>query len=70
MTKVDRESNPFLYPTRECAAATNIVKADEVERCANSTDGATQLSNVGTLTLSLKPPLKSVPTIIFDKVNQ
>lgn len=69
MSRVDRESNPFFYPTRECAAQTNIAKADDVERCANSTDGATQLSNVGTLTLSLKPALKSVPTIIFDKVR-
>lgn len=41
----------------------------QIESCANGTEGSNALQKLGVLTQSLRPELKSVPTIIFDNVS-
>jgi len=54
-----------IYPGRRCTKELEIKNWDIIEACANSTEGSKLLQANGELTDTLKPALKSVPTITF-----
>ncbi|KAG8236601.1 hypothetical protein J437_LFUL016850 [Ladona fulva] len=49
----------------ECATLINF-DARKIEDCANSTEGYDALKKLGDKTKNLSPPLKSVPTVVFN----
>jgi len=66
MDKVVRDGNNTQWPTRDCATESNVTNLHEIENCANHPHGSNYLSEYGRLTQALTPPLKSVPTIVFN----
>lgn len=57
-----------IYPGQKCARSIQLNNWDNIEQCANSTEGSKLLQANGELTAALNPPLTSVPTITFRHV--
>ncbi|KAH8312150.1 hypothetical protein KR044_009600, partial [Drosophila immigrans] len=63
-----------VYPGQRCASESQV-NWENIKVCANSTEGSALLRQAGDVTMKLKEPLTSVPTILFNeqfdsKVNQ
>jgi interferon gamma-inducible protein 30 len=54
-----------IYPGKRCAQEIHLKNWENIEACANSTEGSKLLQGYGELTNTLKPSLTSVPTITF-----
>ncbi|XP_059621073.1 GILT-like protein 1 [Phlebotomus argentipes] len=54
-----------IYPGEKCARQVGVPNWDNIERCANSTEGSKSLQRFGELTGMLQPQLTSVPTVTF-----
>jgi interferon gamma-inducible protein 30 len=67
MDRVVPNGNQTDFPTKECATINYVPKYAEIENCANDVEGSRFLNDVGVQTAALKPPLTSVPTIVFNK---
>lgn len=55
-----------VYPGKKCSSELKLRNWDNIENCSNSTEGSNLLQHNGERTLSLKPALTSVPTIVFQ----
>lgn len=66
--KIGNNFPDSLYPGKRCARDINLNSWDNIEQCANSTEGSKLLQGNGELTAALNPPLTSVPTITFRHV--
>lgn len=58
-----------VYPGKRCAEEIKLNNYNNIENCANSTEGSQLLQKKGELTFDLKPALGSVPTIVFKHVS-
>ncbi|KAJ8965747.1 hypothetical protein NQ314_003925 [Rhamnusium bicolor] len=67
MDKVTRDGPKATFPTMECAQINHVNNLNVIENCVNHTDGSNYLSILGKLTDDVQNPLKSVPTIVFNK---
>ncbi|XP_025834258.1 GILT-like protein 1 isoform X2 [Agrilus planipennis] len=67
MDKVDRQTSNTTFPLKECAEINQVTNYVDIDNCAHHVDGSKHLSTLGELTKNLKPPLTSVPTIVFNK---
>lgn len=77
MDKVTRSSDKTTadFPTRACASLNHVTpeKVAAIEMCATMNDtnneqgGARLLGEMARLTAALMPPLRSVPTIVFNR---
>lgn len=71
MDKVENVTEPgkdakYEFPITNCSEINKVQNAATIENCRNHPDGADYLAELGELTKKLQPPLKSVPTIVFD----
>ncbi|XP_060647231.1 GILT-like protein 1 [Drosophila sulfurigaster albostrigata] len=55
-----------VYPGQRCASESQV-NWENIKVCANSTEGSALLRQAGDVTLKLKEPLTSVPTILFNE---
>lgn len=65
-------SNNFadaVYPVQRCGQKHEVRQWQNIEQCANSTEGSNLLQKNGVLTEALKPKLTSVPTVVFRNVS-
>lgn len=70
MDKVENKSTPgnelFEFPIKLCSEMNNVQDYVKIENCAEYVDSLQYLAQLDEMTASLKPPLKSVPTIVFQ----
>ncbi|XP_063699624.1 GILT-like protein 1 [Culicoides brevitarsis] len=55
------------FPIEKCAKSVQYKMWENIEECANSTMGSKILQKFGEETMQFQSPLKSVPTVVFDK---
>ncbi|XP_971157.2 GILT-like protein 1 [Tribolium castaneum] len=66
MDKVKPNGNQTQFPTQECATINHVPNYVNIENCANHVEGSQYLAEIGKQTDALKPPLTSVPTVVFN----
>uniref|UniRef100_A0A1B0CG20 Putative gamma-interferon inducible lysosomal thiol reductase-like protein n=1 Tax=Lutzomyia longipalpis TaxID=7200 RepID=A0A1B0CG20_LUTLO len=65
LMKVGNNFPDSIYPGEKCARQTGVPNWENIERCANTTEGSKVLQRFGDLTNMLQPGLSSVPTVTF-----
>jgi len=60
------EDRKIVFPAEKCADELNIGEKVQIIQCANSTMADDLLAEMGNKTQKLQPPLKSVPTVVFN----
>ncbi|CAH0548552.1 unnamed protein product [Brassicogethes aeneus] len=65
--KEDQEPQ-MSFPSNDCANLNQVPNVNIIDNCAKHHDGSTYLAQAGNMTDMLMKPLKSVPTIVFDKI--
>ncbi|GAB0087954.1 GILT [Sergentomyia squamirostris] len=63
LMKVGNNFPDSIYPGEKCARQVGVNNWENIERCANTTEGSKVLQRFGDLTNMLQPTLQSVPTI-------
>ncbi|KAF2896572.1 hypothetical protein ILUMI_09622 [Ignelater luminosus] len=71
MDKVENVTKPgqdpeYVFPITNCSEINKVRNSAIIENCRNHIDGSNYLAELGVLTQKLQPPLKSVPTIVFN----
>jgi len=66
MDKVVKNGTGYDFPTKDCSEINNVRDYVKIENCAGHSDGSKYLAALGDATSKLEPPLKSVPTIVFE----
>uniref|UniRef100_A0A1I8QEU3 Uncharacterized protein n=1 Tax=Stomoxys calcitrans TaxID=35570 RepID=A0A1I8QEU3_STOCA len=74
MMKIGKNFPDNVYPGAKCARDNQINTWENIQTCANSTEGSHLLQKHGETTMKFMNPLKNVPTIVFknqfdSKVN-
>lgn len=69
MMKAGKNFPDNVYPGARCARENSINSWENIQSCANSTEGSTLLKKKGEITDNFMKPLKSVPTIVFQQVK-
>ncbi|KAL1502582.1 hypothetical protein ABEB36_007705 [Hypothenemus hampei] len=67
MDKTEKKGDDTIFPSKECAEINHVNNLNMIENCAQHTDGSNYLAKLGALTDVISNPLKSVPTIVFNK---
>lgn len=67
MDKTERKGDDAIFPTKDCAEINHVNNLNVIENCAAHSDGSNNLAELGTMTKAFADPLKSVPTIVFNK---
>jgi len=75
MMKAGKNFPDNVYPGARCARENQISVWENIEQCANSTEGSQLLKQHGDATNRFQMPLQSVPTVVFNqkydvKVNE
>uniref|UniRef100_A0A1L8E355 Putative gamma-interferon inducible lysosomal thiol reductase-like protein n=1 Tax=Nyssomyia neivai TaxID=330878 RepID=A0A1L8E355_9DIPT len=65
LMKVGNNFPDSIYPGEKCARQVGVPNWENIERCANTTEGSKILQRFGDLTNMLQPGLTSVPTVTF-----
>lgn len=68
LMKIGNNFADSIYPGKKCSREINpnqVINWDNIEQCANSTEGSKLLQKNGELTAGLNPALTSVPTVTF-----
>jgi len=60
------EDRKIVFPAEKCADEHKIAEKSQIIQCANSTMADDLLAEMGNKTQMLQPPLKSVPTVVFN----
>lgn len=71
MDKATRDGDKAKFPIEECGTVNNvkdIIKT--IEDCSKNPEGSDLLFKMGKMTEELNPKLKSVPTVIFNKMQK
>ena len=68
MMKAGKNFPDNVYPGARCARENNINTWENIQQCANSTEGNQLLMRHGQATMNFQDPLLSVPTVVFDSV--
>lgn len=69
MMKVGKNFPDNVYPGAKCARDNHISNWENIQQCANSTDGSQLLMRHGQTTMAFQNPLISVPTVVFRQVS-
>ncbi|XP_067616908.1 GILT-like protein 1 [Eurosta solidaginis] len=67
MMKAGKNFDDNVYPGARCARDNHISTWENIQQCANSTEGSFLLKRHGEATNQFQNPLKSVPTIVFKQ---
>lgn len=67
MNKAVRNGNDATFPSYECAQLSQVNNLNLIDNCANHTDANQYVEEFGKMTDAVSNPLKSVPTIVFNK---
>ncbi|KAI4454554.1 gamma-interferon inducible lysosomal thiol reductase gilt [Holotrichia oblita] len=68
--QVKNEGEKTKFPVMQCVDSEKVPSNNQIETCADSSDGSMLLDGYGQKTKRLQDPLNSVPTITFnDKLN-
>lgn len=67
MMKAGKNFPDNVYPGARCARESHINAWENIQTCANNTDGSQQLKKYGDMTNQFQLPLNSVPTIVFKQ---
>ncbi|XP_037945782.1 GILT-like protein 1 [Teleopsis dalmanni] len=67
MMKVGKNFPDNVYPGARCARENHISTWENIQQCANSTDGSALLKKQGDATNNFQNPLVSVPTVVFKQ---
>uniref|UniRef100_A0A6B2E7Z0 Putative gamma-interferon inducible lysosomal thiol reductase n=1 Tax=Phlebotomus kandelakii TaxID=1109342 RepID=A0A6B2E7Z0_9DIPT len=65
LMKVGNNFPDSIYPGEKCARQVGVPNWENIERCANTTEGSKILQRYGDLTNMLQQGLKNVPTVTF-----
>ncbi|TMW51357.1 hypothetical protein DOY81_003540 [Sarcophaga bullata] len=66
MMKAGKNFPDNVYPGARCARENNINTWENIQQCANSSEGNQLLMRHGQATMNFQNPLLSVPTVVFD----
>lgn len=71
MTKTENITEPgqepgYEFPIKNCSEISHVPTYTDIENCVNHQDGLKYLAQLGEMTANLKPPLGSVPAVVFD----
>ncbi|XP_054747103.1 GILT-like protein 1 [Anastrepha obliqua] len=67
MMKVGKNFDDNVYPGGRCARDNHISAWENIQQCANSTEGSHLLKKQGEATDQFQNPLTSVPTVVFKQ---
>ncbi|XP_055373066.1 GILT-like protein 1 [Condylostylus longicornis] len=67
LMKIGKNFPDNKYPGEKCARENHINNWENIQQCANSTEGSQLLKKNGERTMEFQNPLKSVPTIVFSE---
>jgi len=67
MMKIGKNFPDNVYPGAKCARENNISIWENIQQCANSTEGSQLLKRHGETTNRFQDPLVSVPTVVFKQ---
>lgn len=70
LMKVGNNFADNVYPGPKCARDNQISTYENIQQCANSTEGSQLLMRYGQQTNQFQNPLKSVPTVVFKQVTK
>lgn len=65
MMKAGKNFPDNVYPGARCAIENHISIWENIQQCANSTEGSQSLKKHGETTMAFQNPLISVPTVVF-----
>ena len=68
MMKAGKNFPDNVYPGARCARENNINTWENIQQCANSSEGNQLLMRHGQATMNFQNPLLSVPTVVFADV--
>jgi len=67
MMKAGKNFPDNVYPGSRCARENHINTWENIQQCANSTEGSQLLKKYGDATNQFQMPLLSVPTVVFNQ---
>lgn len=67
MMKAGKNFDDNVYPGARCARENHISAWENIQQCANSTEGSILLKKQGETTMQFQNPLTSVPTVVFKQ---
>ncbi|XP_020715621.1 GILT-like protein 1 isoform X2 [Ceratitis capitata] len=67
MMKAGRNFDDNVYPGVRCARESNVRNWENIQQCANSTEGSHLLKKQGEITQNFQNPISFVPTVDFKQ---